>query len=223
MKRLFLPLVLLGLSACSMNPPAKPDPEFVAIRPIVSMPPPAEDGSLYQAGYGMSLFSDRKAMQVGDLITVILQERTQASKSNSAQSSKQSTAELPGPTLMGRPITVNGVEVFSASLGSQSDFNGSGKAQQSNSLTGQITVTVSEVLPNGNLIVQGEKRLSLTEGSEHIRFAGIVRPEDVRSDNTVLSSNVANAQIIYGGTGSLANASSPGWLTRIFNSPWWPF
>lgn len=222
MKRfLLLPFILL--TACSMNPPAKPDREFVSIRPIVAMPPPAENGSLYQTGYGMSLFGDRKAMQVGDLITVILQESTRASKSTSAETSKESTADLPSPTLMGRPITVNGVEVFSASVDTTREFIGSGDAQQSNSLTGQITVTVAEVLPNGNLIVQGEKRLSLTEGSEHIRFAGIVRPEDVGSDNTVQSSNVANAQIIYGGTGALADATSPGWLTRVFNSPWWPF
>jgi len=118
---------------------------------------------------------------------------------------------------------VNNKEVLSNSIASDREFNGTGDASQSNSLNGRVTVTVSDVLPNGYLVVQGEKRLSLNQGSEHIRFSGIVRPADIKSDNTVKSTSVANAQIIYGGSGSLADSSKPGWLTRIFNSPLWPF
>jgi flagellar L-ring protein precursor FlgH len=223
MKRLLLLPMILSMAACSLNPPAKPDPEFAPVRPVVAAPPPVDNGALYQAGYGMSLFSDVSAMRVGDLITVILQESTAASKSVSTSTSKESEMDLPGPTLMGLPVTVGGTEVFSGAVGQTRDFSGSGDTSQSNSLSGRITVVVSEVLPNGNLIVQGEKRLSINQGSEHIKVAGIVRPADIRSDNSILSSSLANASIIYGGEGTLADASSPGLFSRMTNSPWWPF
>ncbi|MDH5693477.1 MAG: flagellar basal body L-ring protein FlgH [Gammaproteobacteria bacterium] len=216
-------LLVLFAVGCSMNPPAPADPEFAPIRPIVAAPPPIEDGSLYQTGYGMSLFSDVSAKRVGDVITVILQENTNASKSTSTQTQKESNVDIPVPTIFGQGITYKGQNILSANLESDRGFSGQGDSSQSNRLTGRVTVTVSEVLANGYLVVQGEKRLTLNQGSEHIRFSGIVRPADIRSDNTVLSSTVANAQIIYGGTGALADASSPGWLSRFLNSPWWPF
>lgn len=221
-KRLFI-LPLLTLAACATNAPVKPDPEYAPVRPVVAAPPPIQDGSLYQAGYGISLFSDVSAKRVGDLITVILQENTNASKSVSTSTSKDSAVDFPGPSIGGLPVTWKGQEIFNASLDSSRDFSGAGDSSQSNRLTGQVTVVVSEVLPNGNLIVQGEKRLTLSQGSEFIKVSGIVRPADIRNDNSVLSSSVANASIVYGGEGHLADASSPGWFTRIVNSPWWPF
>ncbi|HKK03898.1 MAG TPA: flagellar basal body L-ring protein FlgH, partial [Gammaproteobacteria bacterium] len=102
-------------------------------------------------------------------------------------------------------------------------FDGEGDAAQSNQLEGSITVTVSEVLPNGNLVIQGEKWVKINQGQEYIRLRGIVRPVDIGPDNTVLSTQVADAQLAYGGTGVVAQSNSPGWLTRFFNSPLWPF
>ena len=131
--------------------------------------------------------------------------------------------DMPGPTLMGLPVTRKGQELFSASVGQSREFSGSGDTSQSNSLTGRVTVVVTEVLPNGNLMVRGEKRLQLNQGNEFVKVAGIVRPADVRADNSVQSSNLANASIIYSGEGMLADASSPGLFSRIVNSPWWPF
>ena len=90
-------------------------------------------------------------------------------------------------------------------------------------MNGSITVTVAEVLPNGNMIVRGEKWLTLNQGEEYIQISGIVRPQDVRTDNTIFSTLVADARIAYSGKGMLANANSPGWLARFFNSPIWPF
>lgn len=223
MKKLILIPVVLLMAACSLNPPAKPDPEFAPVRPVVAEPPPADDGGLYQAGYGMSLFADMSGRRVGDLITVVLQENTNASKSVSTSTSKDSQMDMPGPTLMGLPVTRKGQELFSASVGQTREFTGSGDTSQSNSLTGRVTVVVTEVLPNGNLMVRGEKRLQLNQGNEFVKVAGIVRPADVRADNSVLSSNLANASIIYSGEGMLADASSPGLFSRIVNSPWWPF
>lgn len=218
---LFAALVLLP--ACSTTPPPKPDPEFVAVRPAVAVPPPPQNGAIYQAGYGMSLFSDPIAKHVGDVITILLQENTSARKSASTSTSKASEIDFPSPTLFGGLTTYRGQEILQASLDADRTFEGEGDSAQSNSLSGRITVTVAEVLPNGNLMVQGEKRLTLNEGSEHVRFSGIVRPQDIRSDNSVLSTQVADASIVYGGTGALADANRQGWLMRFFNSPLWPF
>ncbi len=207
------------MSGCSLNSPVKPDPEFVAIRPIVSVPPPSDNGGIYQSGYSISLFSDVSAKRVGDVITVILQEDTNASKRSSTNLSKETSINAGMPTILGRAL---GAGVLTG-LESANEFQGEGGSSQSNSLTGRITVTVSEVLPNDYLVVQGEKRLTLNQSSEHVQFSGIIRPADIKADNTVLSGNVANAQIIYGATGALADANTPGLLSRFFNSQWWPF
>ena len=102
-------------------------------------------------------------------------------------------------------------------------FAGTGESSQSNSLEGSITVMVSQVLPNGNLIVQGEKIVTLNRGPEFVRLSGIIRPEDIRGDNTVLSTRIANVEIIYGGQGEVADASKIGWLARFFISALLPF
>ena len=222
MKRL-IPWLFLPLAGCAVTPTPPPDPGFVAVRPQVVVPPPRRDGSLYQDGYGASLFTDPSARRVGDLITVILEERTQAKKSATTSADKQQSVDVPVPTLFGGGVTFRGQNALETSLSATRKFKGQGNSAQSNSLTGQITVTVAEVLPNGNLWVQGEKRLTLNEGSEFIRFSGVVRPEDIRGDNTILSSQVADATIVYSGRGALAEVNRPGWLARIMNSPWWPF
>ena len=115
------------------------------------------------------------------------------------------------------------VSFLQAGVADERSFTGKGDSGQSNSLQGQITVTISDVLPNGILEVRGEKWLSLNEGDEFIRVQGLIRPQDIGADNTVQSSKIADARISYGGTGSVANASKPGWMSNFFNSPWWPF
>lgn len=207
---------------CASDMP-KPDANFVPVRPIRAEPVAVSNGSIYQPGTTAGIFNDSTARHIGDILTIVLQESTAAKKSASNGSSKESNLSLPIPTVFGGGVTYNGKNILEASVDSKQKFAGKGDTAQSNSLTGRITVTVVETLANGNLVVQGEKLLTLNQGSEHIRFSGIVRIADIKSDNTVLSSNVANAQIIYAGTGTLADSSSPGWLTRFFNSPWWPF
>jgi flagellar L-ring protein precursor FlgH len=102
-------------------------------------------------------------------------------------------------------------------------FKGEGDSTQSNSLTGTISVTVAEVLANGNLVVRGEELITLNTGSEHIQLAGIVRPEDVTPSNTIKSSQIANAKIVYGGQGQIADVNKKGWLHKFVDSAWWPF
>lgn len=182
------------------------------------------NGSLYSAGHDVALFEDVKARHVGDILTIVLQERTDASKSASTSTSKSNEFNAASPTLFGRPISINnGRADLSVGLSSDGEFSGEGDASQSNSLNGNVSVVITEVLPNGNLKIEGQKVLTINQGDEHVRLAGIVRPVDIRADNTVLSAHVANAHFVYAGTGVIADANSMGWLGRFFNSSWWPF
>jgi flagellar L-ring protein precursor FlgH len=185
--------------------------------------PKAQPGAIYAQGTEVSLWNNVTARNVGDTLTVVLAESTEAEKSATTTASKNSSAELGGPTIAGRPVTVNGVPVLEMGMGNESQFTGNGAATQSNKLDGYITVTVAKRFSNGNLLVRGQKWVAINHGREYVRLQGIVRPSDVNPDNTVLSWKVADAYIAYGGQGTVANASKPGWLYRFFNSPKTPF
>jgi len=130
---------------------------------------------------------------------------------------------MTGPTIFGRPVTVNGVPVLEGSMNNDSSFNGNGASKQSNALDGAVSVTVAKRFANGNLLVRGEKWIAINSGKEFVRLQGIVRPSDIAPDNSVVSWKVADAYISYGGQGTVANASKPGWFYRFFNSPHTPF
>jgi len=196
--------------------------------PRTPMPAAATNGSIYQPGFEQNLYSDRKAFRVGDIITITLQERTQASKNASSDISKDSSANLGLTSLFGgavsgtNPLTKNSMDLSAQFSGSR-DNKGDSQAAQGNSLTGSLTVTIAEVLPNGVLAVRGEKWLTLNTGNELMRISGLVRADDIATDNTVVSTRVADARITYSGTGAFADASQPGWLSQFFTSPLWPF
>lgn len=215
-----LSLLLVG---CASQPTPQPgDPHFA---PIVmpSMPPvPATNGSLFSEHSAMQLFSDQKANRIGDLVTVVLSEQTVSNKSANVEVSKESDISLPSPTVFGAPITVGG-NTLETGVSAERDFTGEADAAQSNSLRGNITVTVMDVWPNGTLVIRGEKWMTLNRGAELIRISGLVRPDDVSSDNEVLSTKIANAQITYTGTGELASSQTMGFMSRFFNSGYWPF
>jgi flagellar L-ring protein precursor FlgH len=200
--------------------PTRPQPEMLA---------PATQGAIFQAGQEISLFEDAKARRVGDIITVVLVEQTTASKKADTNTSKKQDTQLDNPTILGAPLSFNmpggsnRVLNLGTTLSGSRTFAGAGDSSQSNKLQGNVTVTVAEVLSNGNLLVRGEKRLTINQGDEYIRFSGIVRPSDIGPDNTVLSTSVADARIAYTGKGTLDESNSSGWLARLFNSKWWPF
>lgn len=229
-------LVSLGLSGC-MSPPPKPnDPYYAPVLPRTPLPPAQNNGSIYQAGFESNLFGDRKAYRVGDIITITLNERTQASKNSNTNIQKNSSGDLGVPNLFGMAVAPKNPLAALSALGMTNDnlsleaayeaerqSQGSGQAGQSNSLTGSITVSVAEVLPNGILLVRGEKWLTLNTGDELVRIAGLVRADDIATDNTVSSTRIADARITYSGTGAFADATQPGWMSRFFLSPMWPF
>ncbi len=227
-----LVLAVLLASGCATSQSEKMAKEYESSRPTLAPPPPPRNGSIFQAGYEMSLFNDIRAHRVGDILTIVLNERTKASKDAATNTTKSSSVELANPTLLGGLAQFNLIRPFASSLpgrtfetsiASDNSFAGKGDSSQSNSLTGNITVTVSEVLPNGNLIVRGQKRLTINQGDEYVQVYGIVRPADINPDNTISSTKIADARFSYVGEGTLADASTQGWLARFFNSKWWPF
>ncbi|MBC7001602.1 flagellar basal body L-ring protein FlgH [Photobacterium sp. BZF1] len=175
-------------------------------------------GSLYTGTTAMTLFQDRRAYRIGDILTVVLDEKTESDKSASTQLGKDTGVVISAPTLGNKTY-----DDFSASLEGNRDFDGSAASSQGNSLSGSITVTVYDVLPNGVLRVRGEKWLKLNQGDEYIRLTGNVRVDDIQADNTLSSQRIADARITYAGRGTFADTNTPGWLTQFFNSPWIPF
>ncbi len=218
---LLFPLVLAGCTSLP-NSPKPDDPEFAPILPEEEVENVEPTGSIFNQGQVNSIYSDIKAHRVGDLITVQLVESTSANKNANSQQSKESFLGLNPLQVGGTPVTVNGYDT-SVAMGAKNGFEGQSESAQSNSLQGNISVSVVKVLPNGNLMVRGEKWVMLNNGNEYIRVTGVVRSEDVNADNTVLSQRVGNARIQYGGTGDFANSQERGWLAQFFNGPWSPF
>ena len=197
--------------------------EFEPSWPEEADAPKPIPGAIFAQGTDVTLWNNVTARNVGDTLTIRLAESTEAEKTATTTASKSSTAALAGPTVAGRPVTVNGVPVLEMGMDNETDFAGNGAATQSNKLDGFITVTVFKRLSNGNLLVRGQKWVAINSGREFVRLQGIVRPSDIAPDNSVLSWRVADAYISYGGQGTVANASKPGWLFRFFNSPHTPF
>jgi flagellar L-ring protein precursor FlgH len=166
----------------------------------------------------VSLTSDARAFRVGDVVTVLLQETTQASKKAGTSFSKSADVTVDPLKALGRsyPKTAIGINA-------DRGFQGDATSTQQNALSGAVTVIVQEVMANGLLRVAGEKRLQLNQGEEFLRLKGYLRAADIDANNQVSSLGVANARIAFSGPGSLADANTPGWLTRFFTGPLMPF
>jgi len=182
-----------------------------------------DNGAIYQRGMRVGLFADTTAKYVGDVLTVILIENTNASATSNTNSSKDNKVDLPGPILAGQPVTKDGVDILTNEFKGEREFSGQGTSAMNSSFNGKISVTVAEVLPNRNLIVRGEKMMMLNQSDEFVRFIGIVRPQDIEQDNTIKSTRVANVHMAYGGQGDLSQANKMGPLGRFFQSQAWPY
>ncbi len=213
-------LLLTAMSTgCSQNFLAEPgQTEWAAANPAPAQPATATAGAIFQANHNLNLFLDHRARQVGDTLTIALVERTEASKQASTDTDRSTNVGILPPSILGGPVTINGRQIFATDISASSDFAGQGKSSQSNRLSGNITVTVYEVLANGNLRVRGEKWLTLNQGQEFIRVSGTIRPVDLAPDNSVPSYKLADARITYSGTGVIDEANSMGWLARLFQS-----
>ena len=213
---------LLVLAACAVaagcgitaTPPTSVH-QPISVRPASAPLALASDGAIYSAGLsGGLLFEDRRARRVGDTLTIAIVENTNASKKSATNTGRASNNNFGVSALAGLP----GKSFLGSTLGATSDFSfdGKGESSNNNAFTGFITVTVTEVLANGNLLVSGEKQVGINQGSEYIRLSGIVNPIHLNAANTVQSTLLADARIEYRGSGALAENQQTGWLTRFF-------
>ena len=239
MKNIVFALFLIGCFGCATGipvPAVVSDP-YIPVFPKQESPSARPTGSIFADELGSRLFGHKQSFAVGDVITVILTESTQAQRRSGLEAVKEGTnIPLKGlKSIIESPIGVpiSGKRGWMRRQAKDSflatDFDdltvetkGRGTANQAASLDGAIAVLITQVLPNGNLVIQGQKRLSLSEGSETVRLSGIVSASDIQPDNTVLSSRIAGAQIAYQGTGELAEFAKVNWGTRFFNKVW-PF
>lgn len=218
-KIIWIVTVLLLFSGC-VKKTVKPNDPYYAPVPAQNLRQPNPiTGSIVNLTSRRDLYGNGRASQVGDIISITLSENTSASKNANTSVDKSSSTVLTAPTIFG-----NTLNRFNTNLtGPTSAFDGEGQSDISNSLDGSISVTVHQVLPNGILIVRGEKWLNLNQGDEYIQISGMIRPQDISADNTVSSEKLADARISYSGTGQISNSNVMGWLSKFFISALMPF
>jgi flagellar L-ring protein precursor FlgH len=223
---LFGALILISLGGCATAEPEvnalAPSPDFTPVFPLASDRPKMATGGIYGNSQNDAWFGRGRNYQVGDIITVLLNESTQSARTQNSDVSRV-TKNTALPSGLSKQLgalnpVLNGLDLSQGTVNS----TGTGKAGQQASLQGSIAVTVVEILSNGNLMVRGEKKLGLAEGTEVIQVAGVIRPQDIGPNGTVNSLRLANAQIAYRGIGDLANASKVGWGTTMMHK-FWPF
>lgn len=213
MKRLaLLALVVVG-AGCTTVPPTNVHQPMSA-RPMPRIEAAPSTGGIWQAGQGRPLFEDRRPRYVGDTLTIKIVENTNATaksnrkldKTNSITAAVSALAGLPGKSLLGLNLDAESANAFS----------GKGEAANNNAFSGNITVTVIDVLPNGNLLVSGEKQLGIGQEQEFVRVSGVVNPTFIDAFNMVQSTRVADARIEYKSSGQISEGQIMGWMARFF-------
>ena len=206
---------VLSLAGCVSTTPPTALHQPISTRPAQRPQAAPVDGAIYQAGFGSSLlFEDRRARNVGDTVVIVIAEKTDASKKSNTNTGRASANAFGVSALAGLP----GKSFLNSNLNATSNFSfdGKGESASNNDFTGTITVTVTDVFANGNLLVSGEKQVGINQGSEFIRLSGIINPAQLTSTNTVLSTQVADARIEYRSNGAVEENQKTGWLTRFF-------
>jgi flagellar L-ring protein precursor FlgH len=224
LRPLLIVSALALLQGCATEPVdmvLRPSPEFQPVYPLASDRPKIATGGIYSNRQSDAWFGRGRNYQVGDIITVLLNESTQAARTQNTDVSREAKNSLPS----GASAQVGKMSPFLDGVNlndNRASSTGKGKADQQASLSGSVAVTVVEILANGNLVIRGEKKLGLAEGTEVIQVSGVIRPEDIGPNSTVQSRRLANAQIAYRGSGDLANATRAGWGTTLMHK-FWPF
>ncbi|WEF30465.1 flagellar basal body L-ring protein FlgH [Klebsiella aerogenes] len=213
-------MVMLTLSGCAYIPHKPLVDGSTSAQPA---PPaaPVPNGSIFQAAQPMNygyqpLFEDRRPRNVGDTLTIVLQENVSASKSSSANASRNGSSKFGVATAPRYLDGLLGNARADMDISGDNSFGGKGGANANNTFNGTITVTVNQVLSNGNLHVVGEKQIAINQGTEFIRFSGVVNPRTISGNNSVTSTQVADARIEYVGNGYINEAQTMGWLQRFF-------
>ena len=207
--------VLLGLAGCGTTPSSIIQQPTTA-RPQALPAQSAGNGAIYQPASYTPMFEDRRARHVGDVLTIVINEKTQAGKKASSNGSKTGAVDSSIGAVVGLPFkTFQGTGVKADSSASYDDKSA---IDSSNLFSGYISVTVTEVLPNGNLVVAGEKQIALDKSTEYVRLSGVVQPDTIQAGNTVSSAKVADARIEYRSSARFDSAEVMSWLARFFLS-----
>ncbi|WP_217126675.1 flagellar basal body L-ring protein FlgH [Hydrogenophilus thiooxidans] len=209
----WLVAVLAGCAALDTTPPAIVHQPMTA-RPVPIEAQPAANGAIFRAQATRPLFEDRKPRYIGDILTINLVEKTSAKKNSGANASRKTGSSAKVDAMSRLPL--NGLTGLGLTANSEMSLEGKGGASADNAFNGTITVTVIDVFPNGNLLVSGEKQVAINQGREYIRFSGVVNPDTISAQNTVESTQVADARIEYVGSGYIDEAQRMGWLQRFF-------
>ncbi len=205
-----------ALAGCITTTPPTAVHQPMTARPAARNEAPPPNGAIYQAAQLRPLFEDRRARLVGDTIVINIVEKTAATKKSNTGAERSQDLSVSVPALFKVPgKTFQGMNV---DAGSDSKFAGKGESAANNTFSGTITCTVIEVLPNGNLLVSGEKLVAINQGEEFIRFSGVVNPATVTAANSVQSTQVADARIEYRANGFIDSSQNMGWLARFFLS-----
>ncbi|MGE0801879.1 MAG: flagellar basal body L-ring protein FlgH [Lautropia sp.] len=219
LERAALALAVLALAACSTVAPPNVDIEMPAASrnaAIHSVPPPQANGAIFQAGAHRGMFEDRRARLLGDTLTIQIEEKLTAKQSSTSSVDRSGSADA---SIRALPFTsARSLGKLGIGGSSSNAFEGKGATGSDNQFAGTITVTVVEVLPNGNLVVAGEKQVGINQNLESLRFAGVVNPATIRPNNIVSSTQVADARMQVRGRGDIDKAQTTGWLTRFFLS-----
>lgn len=219
------------LTGCSSSPERMQHTSYAPNYPLnIPQQVQPQNGSLYQSG-AMTLFNDVRAHRIGDIITISLSEEMSASKKDEAKYDKSNAQDygITTPLTVNTPNNLIGnaikgvtspVSGLGFGYGSDSSFSGKSDVKQDSSLEGAIAVTVVEVIPNGNLVVRGEKWITIHDGDEVVQFAGIIRPEDIQPDNTIASEKVADVRLVYKDVGMSGDTARVGALSQWLNKYW---
>lgn len=220
------------LTACTTTS-VKRDPSYAAVRPVAVPAEPKKDGAIFDVGTNISLYEDYRARRVGDILTVKLEEKTIGEKTSATIINKINSNNITSPTILGSDVAFNAPGILplasnknnnlGMSLESQTAFNGLGDSDLNNKLTGDISVSVVEVLANGNMVIRGEKVMTINQGNEYLRIAGMISPRDINADNSISSKRIADVQMSYVGDGQTNDANVMGWLGKFFISALMPF
>lgn len=188
---------------------------------LVAAGPSFQAQSLWKEATSVSMISDKRAHNVGDILTIVVQENNTASKDNTTKTAKSSGIDASISSFLYPPtasslLTKKG-QLPAMKIDNKQDFSGGGQINNSEKITARIAVKVVDVLPNGNLVIEGTRQTSFAGETQDAVLRGVVRGDDVQSNNTVYSYNVADATIRYNSKGSVSDAQRKGWFTKIWD------
>lgn len=232
MNKYFILIGLLTfLSGCTTEEVVKNDDFFTTIDKKIKLAKNIKQSGVILNEKSISLFQERRSYEVGDIITILLEENMNAKKNAKTSTNKSSSGDIKAPILLGlkpniggnlaKKFGVDGIGDLSVGYGGDTAWSGDGSSSQSNSLNGVIAAFVTDKLENGNLRISGMKKLLINQGKETIVIEGIIRPIDIDTDNTILSTKIAGANISYYGEGSIGDSQKMGWISTFFNGGGW--